>query len=108
MNKWTGASTLAAQEALKRPDGNFTDEEMQRILRWCEEKQLRNHCVVCNSNAVTINQQIVEVKLAGTRLYPCWATYCSNCGHYQFFNAILTNVLDEQETGGEGSGDPGG
>lgn len=101
---------MAIHEALQRQDGNFNGEEMQRILKWCKEKQLRNKCAVCNADAVTINPDIVEVKLAGNRVYPCWATFCGNCGHYQFFNAILTGVLDgpEQETDGEGGGDPNG
>lgn len=77
----------------------LSETEIEKAKTWLTSKGVDiKLCPVCGSSARTIFPRLLEISTLGKGfLYPSFATLCINCGHHQFFNALLAKVVSPED-----------
>jgi hypothetical protein len=83
-------------------DGKLSPEEIEHIKEWVDGKRAKA-CSVCEGALWSVGEHLVApVTLAGRNpiglnlggiLYPVAQIICTSCGHTQYFNAVVMNLL---------------
>jgi hypothetical protein len=82
----------------------LTPEQSQQIINHLERKQVSG-CSVCSSRSWAVGETVFEVgeffqssadAASGHSLrMPVIAVTCRNCGHLDFFNAMLLGIIPQ-------------
>lgn len=93
----------------------LTDKDKAEIVKWLTEKTGGKHpCNVCQADDWVLGDHLIAPPLStmtggvilGGPSYPSAILVCKNCGHTQFFNAIVMGLIKEptKEGAPEGGG----
>jgi len=95
---------LRTEISVPDQDGKLTEEETQKATAWLNEHAKVGKCSMCGN----LNWSVVPVIFNSTIYYPggglrvggasvpLISIICSNCGHMEFFSAVVIGLLPRE------------
>lgn len=82
----------------------LTEEQKTKVLNWFRSKNGPRPCSVCGDNNWTLGAHLVvpntwaggAISMGGMS-YPQVMLICRNCGHTNFFNAVIVGALENSK-----------